>query len=169
MKLLFFLMFILVVVVARQPREPRRRGGGGGRAPRDRGSGRDTGRAERGRGDEGTAGSSGESLRFDVGDDVECNMGDQGYVKGQVILVHLTGQEGCEQCVDGKAPYGVELENGQKIAVPLDEDEFVRVPGSGQDDVGNKEPRGRRGGGDSGGGRQPREPRGRRIPFDDEL
>ena len=62
----------------------------------------------------------GGGLRFPLGAEVECNMG-EAWVPGKVVA-HDYAEEGW----DRPAPYQVELADGTRIFAPIDEDWVIR-------------------------------------------
>ncbi len=63
----------------------------------------------------------GGGLRFSVGTSVECNVGDETWMRGTVVALDYV-EEGWDQ----PAPYQVELEDGTLIFAPIDEDWVIR-------------------------------------------
>lgn len=63
----------------------------------------------------------GGGLRFAIGTSVECNVGDDFWMRGTVVALDYV-----EDGWDAPAPYQVELDDGTLIFAPLDEDWVVR-------------------------------------------
>jgi len=65
-----------------------------------------------------------QSLRFRVGDKVECNTGN--WSKGEVVAV-LYRERGIRSALgEGIAPYQIKLDNGPLIFAPMDDDRVIR-------------------------------------------
>ena len=62
------------------------------------------------------------ALRFGIGDKVKCNTGD-GWQKGEVVALQYRDEHMPPGMV---APYQVQLDSGNLIYAPADEDEVVR-------------------------------------------
>ena len=56
-----------------------------------------------------------------MGTSVECNVGDETWMRGTVVALDYV-EEGWDQ----PAPYQVELEDGTLIFAPIDEDRVIR-------------------------------------------
>ena len=63
------------------------------------------------------------TLRFIVGDRVECCMGGDNWETGTIVMRNYHYQHVDGECI---SPYGVRLDNGDVVSVPADDDLFVR-------------------------------------------
>merc|ERR1712039_165946 len=65
-------------------------------------------------------------LRFKVGTQVECRVGEDEWSKGEVVAL-LCREEGIESALGrGIAPYQIKLPCGSFIYAPIDDDVFIR-------------------------------------------
>lgn len=65
-----------------------------------------------------------QSLRFRVGDKVECNTGN--WSKGEVVALLYREQGIRSDLGEGVAPYQIKLDNGTLIFAPMDDDRVIR-------------------------------------------
>ena len=70
-------------------------------------------------------------LRFDVGDRVECHVENNAWVPGTVAKLHVD-HEG------GTAPFAVNLDRGDSVIAPADDDRFIRAFGGLRFGVGER-------------------------------
>lgn len=68
------------------------------------------------------------ALRFEVGDRVECHLGEQKWETGRVSQLHVDQEDENSQYV---APYLIRLDSGDEVVAPRDDDRFIRREGQG--------------------------------------
>ena len=61
------------------------------------------------------------NLRFDVDQEVKCKMGPQTWKRGKIVAKMEIWSPGIP------SPYTVQLQNGQKICVPIDDDDVIQL------------------------------------------